>query len=79
MNARIEIKRLFDPRLRLVLAAAQLRLAAAVDGAVARWLGRCAANIEAAQRLFETDRMPTRELGIGAGLAVSSPRWNESQ
>jgi hypothetical protein len=79
MNARIEIKRLFDPGLRLVLAAAQLRSAAAVDGAVARWLERCAANIKAAQRLFETDRVPTPELGIGAGHAVSSPRWNESQ
>jgi hypothetical protein len=53
-------------------------LAAAVDGAVARWLERCAVNIEAAQRLFETDRKPARELRIGVGLAVSSPRWNES-
>jgi hypothetical protein len=78
MNARKEIKRPFRPRLRLVLAAVHLRLATALDGAVARSLERCAANIEAAQRFFETGRKPTRELGIGVGLAVSSPRWNES-
>jgi hypothetical protein len=80
MNARIEIKRLFHPRFdeRLVLAAAQLRLAAAVDWLVARWLERCAANIEAAQHLIKTDRKPTREHGMGVSLAASSPRWTES-
>jgi hypothetical protein len=28
---------------------------------VARWLERCATNVEAAQRLFKTDRKPTRD------------------
>ena len=80
MNARIEIKRYFHPRFdaRRVLAAAQLRLAAAVDRFVARWLERCAADIEAAQGLFKSDRRPVREYGMGAGVAVSSPGWNES-
>jgi hypothetical protein len=80
MNARSEIKRYVHPRFdaRRVLAAAQLRLAAAVDRHVARWLERCAADIEAAQGLFKSDRKPGREYGMGAGVAVSSSSWIES-
>ena len=67
MNARNDVKRPFDLSLdaRLVLAAVRLLLAARVDALVARWLERCATNIEAAQWLFETDRKPTREFGRG--------------
>ena len=80
MNARNEVKRPFDLSLdaRFVLAAAQLRFAAWVDVLVARWLERCATNAESAQRLFKTDRKPTREFGMGVSLVVSSPRWDES-
>jgi hypothetical protein len=80
MNARNNFKRSFHQRLdaRPVLAAAQRRLAAWVDLRVARWLERCAANAEAAQHLFKTDRKPTREFGVGASLVVSSPFWDES-
>jgi hypothetical protein len=80
MNARNEVKRPSDQSLdaRLVLAAAQRRLAALVDFLVARWLERCATNAEAAQWLFKTDRKPTRECGIAVSLVVSSPRWDES-
>ena len=65
MNARNFVKRRFDQSLdaRRVLAAAQLRFAARVDFLVARWLERCAKNIETAQGLFETDRKPAREFG----------------
>jgi hypothetical protein len=61
MNARNDVRRPFDlsvDTVRLVLAAAQLRLAARLDFLVARWLERCATNAEAAQRLFRfnTDR-----------------------
>ena len=75
MNARNDVKRPSDQSLdaRLVLAAAQLRFAARVDFLVARWLERCATNVEAAQRLFKTDRKPTREFGMGVSLVVSSP------
>ena len=67
MNARNDVKRPSDQNLdaRLVLTAAQVRFAARVDFLVARWLARCAANAEAAQRLFKTDRKPTREFGDG--------------
>jgi hypothetical protein len=67
MNARKNFKRSSDQSLdaRLVLAAAQLRFAARVDFLVARWLERCATNAEAAQRLFKTDRKPTREFRDG--------------
>ena len=53
MNAHNDVKR-FDQSLdaRLVLAAVQLRVTAWVDLLVARWLARCAANVEAAQVLF---------------------------
>jgi len=55
MNARNDFKRPPDRSLdaRLVLAAARLRFATLVDGLVARRLERCAANAEAAQRLFK--------------------------
>jgi len=66
MNAQSDVKRpsdqSFDPR--LVLAAVQMRFAARVDVLVARWLQRCAANIEAAQGVFETERKPAREFGM---------------
>ena len=80
MNARNDVKRKSDQSLdaRLVLAGAQPRFAARVDFLVARWLERCATNVEAAQRLFKTDRKPTREFGTGVSLVVSSPRWDES-
>ena len=76
MNARNDVKRPSDQSLdaRLVLAAAQLRFAARVDFLVARWLERCATNVEAAQPLFKTDRKP----GMGVSHVVSSPRWDES-
>jgi hypothetical protein len=66
MNARNEVKRLSDQSLdaRLLLAEVQLRFAAWVDALVARWLERCAANIEAAQHLVETDQKPAREFGM---------------
>jgi len=66
MTAHSDVKRpyvqSFDPR--LVLAAARLRFAARVDVLVARWLQRCAANVEAAQVLFETGRKPASEFGM---------------
>ena len=81
MNARNNFKRSFEQRLgaRPVLAAAQRRFAAWLDLRVARWLERCAANAEAAQRLFTTDRKPTPEFGVGASLVVSSPFWDDSR
>jgi hypothetical protein len=80
MNAHSDVKRPSDQSLdaRLVLAAARLRFAARVDFLVARWLERRATNVEAAQWLFETDRKPTAEAGLGVSLVVSSPRWEES-
>ncbi len=74
MNARKNFKRSFEQSLgaRPVLAAAQRRFAAWVDFVVARWLERCAANAEAAQHLFKTDRKPTRELGVGEPRRVIS-------
>jgi hypothetical protein len=79
MNAYNNVKRFSHLSLdaRPVLAAAQLRLAALVDSLVARWLERCAANIEAGQHLFKTDRKPARGFGVGVGPVVSSPRWDE--
>ena len=69
MNAHNDVKRPSDQSLdaRLVLAA-RLRFASRVDFLVARWLERCATNVEAAQRLFKTDRKPTREPGMGVSL-----------
>lgn len=79
MNAHNNVKKLSHQSLdaRPVLAAARLRLVAWVDSFVARWLERCAANIEAGQHLFKTDRKPAREFGIGVSLVVSSPTWDE--
>ena len=78
MNAQNDFKKRPHRRLnaRRALAAARLRFAALVDFLVARWLARCAANIEGAQWLFETDRKPAR--GFAMRLAVSSPHWEES-
>ena len=78
MNARNNVKKPSNQSLDARLAAAQLRFAALVDFLVARWLERCATNAEVAQRLFKTDRKPTREFGMGVSLVVSSPRWDES-
>jgi hypothetical protein len=79
MSARNDVKRPSDQSLhsRLVLAAVRLRFATRVDFLVARWLERCATKVEAAQRLFKTDRKPAREVGTGVSL-VSSPRWDDS-
>lgn len=65
MNARSDFKRRSDQRLdaRLVLAAGRRRFAARVDFLVARWLERCATNVEAAQRLGKTDQETPREFG----------------
>jgi hypothetical protein len=80
MNAHNNVKRLSRRSLdaRPVLGAAHLRFAAWVDSRVARWLERCAANIEAGEFLFKTDRKPAREFGIGVSLVGSSSRWDES-
>ena len=66
MNARNDVKRPFDLSLdaRPALAALQLRHAARVDVLVARWLQRCASNMEAAQRLFDDDRKPTGDFRV---------------
>ena len=77
MNARNDVKRLSDQSLdaRLVLAA----FAARVDFLVARWLERCATNVEAAQRLFKTDRKPVRKFGMGVSrVACNSSRSEAS-
>jgi hypothetical protein len=80
MNARNDVKKPSDQNLdaRFALATAQLRFAAQVDFFVARWLERCATNVEAAQWLFKADRKPTREFGMGVSLVASSPHWDES-
>ena len=67
MNARNDVKRPSEQSLdaRFALAAAQLRFASRVDFLVARWLERCATNVEATQRLFKTDRRPTRRTRDG--------------
>jgi hypothetical protein len=78
MNAQKDFKKLPHRSLtaRRALAAARLRFAALVDFLVARWLERCAANVEAAQWLFETDRKPA--WGFAMSLFASSLRWDES-
>ena len=78
MNARNDVKRPSDQSLeaRLVLASAQLRFAARVDFLVARWLERCATNVEAAQRLFKTDRKPTRKYGTAGKLSLDAELYN---
>jgi hypothetical protein len=78
MRARNDVKKPSDQSLDARLAAARLRFAAWVDFLVARWLQRCATNVEVAQRLFKTDRKPTCEVGMGVSLVVSYPRWDES-
>ena len=67
MNARNDVNRPFVHSLdaRPVLAAARRRFAARVDFVVARWLERCATNVEAAQQWFNADRKPTPEVGMG--------------
>ena len=77
MSARNDVKRPSNNSLYARLAAVRSRFATRVDFLVARWLERCATNIEVTQGLFETDRKPTREAGIGVSL-VSSPHWDES-
>ena len=74
MNARNNVKKPSNQSWDARLAAAQLRFAARVDFLVARWLERCATNAQAAQRLFKTDRKPTREFGMG----VSRRRGGDS-
>lgn len=66
MIAHNDVRRLSHLNLdaRPVLATLRLRIAARVDLLVARWLQRCAANAEAAQHWFETDRKPAGEFGI---------------
>ncbi len=64
MNAHNNFRRL-SPRnfnARQALAVVRLRLAAQLDFLVARWLQRCATNIEVAPELFKADREPLREL-----------------
>jgi len=67
MTARNDVKKRSDLSLnaRFVLAALRLRFAARVDFLVARWLERCATNIETAQGFFESDRTMRREFGSG--------------
>jgi hypothetical protein len=79
MNAHNDFKRRSHRSLeaRRALAAAPLRFAALVDLLVARWLERCAANVEAGQWLFETDRKPARVPGLRMSLA-GSRHWDES-
>jgi hypothetical protein len=80
MNAHNDAKRFSDHRLdaRLLLAAAHLRLTALVDVLVARWLERSAANAEAGQRWFTTDRKPTNEFGMRMRFVGPSANWDES-
>jgi len=72
MKARNDVNRPSNQNLgaRLAWAADQLRFGARVDLLVARWLERCAANAEAAQRLFETDGEPAPEFEMGASRVV---------
>jgi len=67
MNARNDVKRYQSFDARVVLAAVRRRVAARADFVVARWLQRCAANVEAAQRLFETDDKPAPLVRDGRG------------
>jgi hypothetical protein len=75
MNARNDDKRTSGQGLDARRAAVQPRFAAWIDFLVARWLERCATNAEDAQRLFKSDRKPTRAYGMGVSLVVSSARW----
>ena len=66
MIARNDVKRPYELNLdpRPLLAAVQLQLAARVDAFVARWLARCAADIDAAQHVVDADRKPAREFDL---------------
>jgi hypothetical protein len=72
MYARNDFKRLFYPNPRFTLAAARRRLAAWVDVRVARWLERCARNVEAAQGLFP-DSGTAPEFGMERELSRFIP------
>jgi hypothetical protein len=74
MYARNDVKRPFHRKTnaRRVLAAARRRFAAWVDVRVARWLVRCARNIEAAQGVFP-DHMSARESGMERELSRFIP------
>jgi hypothetical protein len=63
MNAH-NVNKLFHPSFSPghLLTAVRLQFAARLDLLVARWLARCAANIEAAQELFKADQEPLHEL-----------------
>jgi hypothetical protein len=71
MYARNDFKRLFHPNVRRALAAARRRFAAWVDVRVARWIERCARNVEAAQGLFP-DQKPN-EFGMERELSRFIP------
>jgi hypothetical protein len=72
MNARNDFNRRFHSNARRALAAARRRFAAWVDVRVARWLERCARNVEAAQSLFP-DRMSATERGMERELSRFIP------
>jgi hypothetical protein len=72
MYARNDVKRSFHPKARAALAAARRRFAAWIDVRVARWLERCARNVEAAQGLFP-DRMSATESGMERELSRFIP------
>ena len=72
MNARNDFKRRYYPNARRTLAAARRRFAAWVDVRVARWLERCARNVEAAQGLFP-DRRSATESGMERELSRFIP------
>jgi len=78
MNAQNDFKKRSHRGLNARLVEARLRFAELADFVVARWLERCAANAEAAQYLFRTDRKPARDFGMRVSLVVSSPGWDES-
>ncbi len=69
MNARNDVKRLFHPNMKRALATARRRLAVWVDVRVARWLERCATNLEAAQDLF-----PGRSTAGASGMGRDPSR-----
>ena len=58
MSARNNVKKPSDHSLYARLKAVRVRFATGVDSLVARWLERCATNIEASQWLFEPDQIP---------------------
>ena len=74
MYARNDFRRPFhrNSNARRVLAAARRRFAAWVDVRVARWIERCARNIEVAQRVVP-DQMSARESGMERELSRFIP------